>query len=73
MLVKSPLTKQYDLSSVIDMTSGAAPLSGEVIDAAEKLWPNGNVKLTVISSPNLLFSIIQRKLIINQTARMGND
>ncbi|THV49115.1 hypothetical protein BGAL_0211g00100 [Botrytis galanthina] len=46
MLVKSPLTKQYDLSSVIDMTSGAAPLSGEVIDAAEKLWPNGNVKLT---------------------------
>ncbi|KAF7956266.1 hypothetical protein EAE96_005186 [Botrytis aclada] len=46
MLVKSPLTKQYDLSSIIDMTSGAAPLSGEVIDAAEKLWPNGNVKLT---------------------------
>ncbi|TGO48258.1 hypothetical protein BOTNAR_0485g00040 [Botryotinia narcissicola] len=46
MLVKSPLTKQYDLSSVIDMTSGAAPLSGEVIDAAEKLWPNGTVKLT---------------------------
>ncbi|KAF7887824.1 uncharacterized protein EAF01_010978 [Botrytis porri] len=46
MLVKSPLTKQYDLSSVIDMISGAAPLSGDVIDAAEKLWPDGNVKLT---------------------------
>ncbi|CCD49344.1 similar to 4-coumarate-CoA ligase [Botrytis cinerea T4] len=46
MLVKSPLTKQYDLSSILDMASGAAPLSGEVIDEVEKLWPNGNVKLT---------------------------
>ncbi|KAJ8067845.1 hypothetical protein OCU04_003438 [Sclerotinia nivalis] len=46
MLVKSPLTEQYDLSSVTDMGSGAAPLSGEVIEAAEKLWPNGRVKLT---------------------------
>ncbi|KAM0146342.1 hypothetical protein ACHAPC_003048 [Botrytis cinerea] len=46
MLVKSPLTKQYDLSSILDMASGAAPLSGEVIDEVEKLWSNGNVKLT---------------------------
>ncbi|KAG4033008.1 hypothetical protein MFRU_005g00320 [Monilinia fructicola] len=45
LLVKSPLTKQYDLSSVIDIASGAAPLSGEVIEEVEKLWPSGRVKL----------------------------
>lgn len=65
MLVKSPLTKQYDLNSILDMASGAAPLSGEVIDEAEKLWPNGNVKLTVIPSPYFNFSIIPWKLIID--------
>ncbi|ESZ94406.1 hypothetical protein SBOR_5199 [Sclerotinia borealis F-4128] len=46
LLVKSPLTKQYDLSSIIDIGSGAAPLSGEVIKAVENLWSNGRVKLT---------------------------
>ncbi|KAI9642562.1 hypothetical protein NHQ30_009367 [Ciborinia camelliae] len=46
LLVKSPLTKQYDLSSVIEIGSGAAPLSGEIIEEAEKLWPNRSVKLT---------------------------
>ncbi|RAL62104.1 hypothetical protein DID88_002590 [Monilinia fructigena] len=45
LLVKSPLTKQYDLSSVLDIVSGAAPLSGEVIAEVEKLWPSGRVKL----------------------------
>ena len=65
MLVKSPLTKQYDLSSILDMASGAAPLSGEVIDEVEKLWSNGNVKLTVISSPYFNFSITPLKLIID--------
>ena len=47
------------------MASGAAPLSGEVIDEVEKLWSNGNVKLTVISSPYFNFSITPLKLIID--------
>lgn len=42
MLAKSPLTKKYDLSSVIDIGSGAAPLSGDVIKEAEALWPEGD-------------------------------
>ncbi|CZR58540.1 related to 4-coumarate--CoA ligase [Phialocephala subalpina] len=38
-LAKSPLTKKYDLSSVKEIGSGAAPLSGEVIEECEALWP----------------------------------
>ncbi|RDW61359.1 hypothetical protein BP5796_11251 [Coleophoma crateriformis] len=45
LLAKSPLTKKYDLSSVIDIGSGAAPLSGEVIEEAEALWPTGDRKM----------------------------
>lgn len=44
-LAKSPLTKKYDLSSVVEMGSGAAPLSGDVIREAEALWPEGGPKL----------------------------
>ncbi|KAL3419965.1 4-coumarate-CoA ligase-like protein 2 [Phlyctema vagabunda] len=38
-LAKHPATKKYDLSSIIDITSGAAPLTGDVIEEAEALWP----------------------------------
>ncbi|TVY19135.1 putative 4-coumarate--CoA ligase 3 [Lachnellula arida] len=44
-LAKSPLPRKYDLSSVFDITCGAAPLSGEVCKEAEALWPKGNVKV----------------------------
>ncbi|TVY54449.1 4-coumarate--CoA ligase-like 7 [Lachnellula cervina] len=44
-LAKSPLSRKYDLSSVVVIGSGAAPLSGEVCKEAEALWPKGNVKL----------------------------
>ncbi|TVY93005.1 Acyl-CoA ligase, partial [Lachnellula willkommii] len=44
-LAKSPLPRKYDLSSVVDITCGAAPLSGEVCKEAEALWPKGDVKV----------------------------
>jgi 4-coumarate--CoA ligase len=44
-LAKHPMTKKYDLSSIVELGSGAAPLGGEVIDEAEKLWPEGDRKL----------------------------
>ncbi|KAG4427704.1 hypothetical protein IFR05_016813, partial [Cadophora sp. M221] len=44
-LAKSPITKKYDLSSVTDLGSGAAPLGGDVIREAEALWPEGDRKL----------------------------
>jgi 4-coumarate--CoA ligase len=44
-LAKSPLTKKYDLSSVVEIGSGAAPLGGDAIIQAESLWPAGDVKL----------------------------
>jgi len=44
-LAKSPLTKQYDLSSVTQIGSGAAPLGGDIIEEAEALWPKRNLKL----------------------------
>ncbi len=45
-LAKSPLTKNYDLSSVRDIGSGAAPLGGEVIEECEALWPTRDRRLT---------------------------
>ena len=44
-LAKSPHTRKYDLSSVIEIGSGAAPLGGDVIVEAEALWPEGDRKL----------------------------
>lgn len=46
MLAKRPETKKYDLSSVRFIGSGAAPLSREVSEEVENLWPKGviNVK-----------------------------
>ena len=46
-LAKSPLTKKYDLSSIVEIQSGAAPLGGEVIQEAEALWPTRDRKLKV--------------------------
>ncbi|KAH8803036.1 4-coumarate-CoA ligase-like protein [Xylogone sp. PMI_703] len=44
-LAKHPASRKYDLSTVVDVTCGAAPLSGEVMAEAEKLWPSGTVKI----------------------------
>lgn len=40
-LVKHPATRQFDLSSVETLGSGAAPLPPDVAQAAEKLFPQG--------------------------------
>ncbi|KAE8441475.1 hypothetical protein EG329_004931 [Mollisiaceae sp. DMI_Dod_QoI] len=44
-LAKSPLTRKYDLSSVKEIGSGAAPLSGEVVEECEALWPTRDRRL----------------------------
>ena len=44
-MAKSPLTRQYDLSSVNGAGSGAAPLGKEISQEFEKLWPDGSVNL----------------------------
>ena len=46
MMAKHPRTKEFDLSSVEHVGSGAAPLGREVCVELEKLWPEGviNVK-----------------------------
>lgn len=44
-LAKHPITKKYDLSSVENVGSGAAPLGREVCVELEKLWPNGQVNV----------------------------
>jgi hypothetical protein len=68
MLAKSPLTKKYDLSSVIDIGSGAAPLGGEVIEEFEALWPEGDRKMKA--------RLLARYLVTNtdvSAARLGHD
>lgn len=45
MMTKSPLVKKYDLSSISNATSGAAPLGSEVINEFAKLWPPGIMNL----------------------------
>lgn len=45
MLAKSPETKKYDLSSVWRVGSGAAPLSREVSEEVENLWPKGRINV----------------------------
>ncbi|KAM5349477.1 hypothetical protein ACJ41O_005982 [Fusarium nematophilum] len=42
-LAKHPLVKEYDLSSVESVGSGAAPLSREVAQEVQGLWPSGTV------------------------------
>ncbi|KAH6655457.1 AMP-binding enzyme [Truncatella angustata] len=45
-LAKHPLARKYDLSSIESLGSGAAPLTREVAEEAEKLWPSGDVLIT---------------------------
>ncbi|KAL3706792.1 hypothetical protein TMatcc_007805 [Talaromyces marneffei ATCC 18224] len=45
MLAKRPETEKFDLSSVRSVGSGAAPLSREVSEEAENLWPNGAINI----------------------------
>jgi 4-coumarate--CoA ligase len=44
-MAKHPATKQFDLSSVESVGSGAAPLGREVCEEFEKLWPDGRVNV----------------------------
>jgi 4-coumarate--CoA ligase len=44
-LAKDPQVKKYDLSSVLSVGSGAAPLSQEVAEQVNRLWPGGQVNL----------------------------
>ncbi|KAJ3546054.1 hypothetical protein NM208_g2201 [Fusarium decemcellulare] len=44
-LSKHPLVKEYDISSIKDISSGAAPLSREVAERVEKLWPNQRISV----------------------------
>ncbi|KAF1918467.1 hypothetical protein BDU57DRAFT_515262 [Ampelomyces quisqualis] len=44
-MAKHPATKQFDLSSVTSVSSGAAPLGREVCEEFEKLWPKGQVNV----------------------------
>jgi 4-coumarate--CoA ligase len=53
LLAKHPAAKQYDLSSIQSILSGAAPLSRAVSAEVEDLWPARNVNLKASSSPNL--------------------
>lgn len=52
-----------------DIGSGAAPLSGDVIEEAEGLWPKGGPKLKVFICN---WGIIEIDAEI-RIARMGND
>ncbi|OAX83903.1 hypothetical protein ACJ72_01734 [Emergomyces africanus] len=42
-LAKHPLVKKYDLSSVVSIGSGAAPLSREISEEVEALFPPGTL------------------------------
>jgi 4-coumarate--CoA ligase len=44
-MAKHPITKKYDLSSIENVASGAAPLGREVCIELEKLWPNNAVNV----------------------------
>ncbi|OGE47291.1 hypothetical protein PENARI_c051G01122 [Penicillium arizonense] len=45
MLAKRPETKKFDLSSVRYIGSGAAPLSRELSQEVEDLWPQGTINI----------------------------
>jgi len=51
--VKHPKTKEYDLSSVINIASGAAPLGADVGKEFEALWPKGQVNMKVCPNDQL--------------------
>ena len=43
-LVRDPLVTEYDLSCVRRFSSGAAPLSGEILELLQKRFPNTGFK-----------------------------
>ncbi|KAJ5975723.1 hypothetical protein N7481_009430 [Penicillium waksmanii] len=45
LLAKHPAVRQFDLSSVESVGSGAAPLGREVCAEVEKLWPEGKINV----------------------------
>jgi acyl-CoA synthetase (AMP-forming)/AMP-acid ligase II len=45
MLAKHPETRNFDLSSVKFIGSGAAPLSREVSEEVENMWPSGTINV----------------------------
>ena len=49
-LAKSPAAKQFDLSTIRHVGSGAAPLGREVSVEVERLWPVGQVNLKQVST-----------------------
>lgn len=44
-MTKSPLVRQYDLTSVQYAGSGAAPLGAEVAAEFQRIWPPGIINL----------------------------
>ncbi|KAJ4987637.1 AMP-binding enzyme [Stagonosporopsis vannaccii] len=44
-MAKHPATRKFDLSSVENVSSGAAPLGREASQEFERLWPNGQVNV----------------------------
>jgi 4-coumarate--CoA ligase len=44
-LAKHPAVKDFDLSSVESVGSGAAPLGREVCEVVEGLWPAGRINV----------------------------
>ncbi|KAF2014930.1 acetyl-CoA synthetase-like protein [Aaosphaeria arxii CBS 175.79] len=44
-MAKHPATKKFDLSSVLNVGSGAAPLGREACEQLEALWPDGRVNV----------------------------
>lgn len=47
-LAKHPASKNYDLSSITTVGSGAAPLSRAVSEEVENLWPPGVINFKVL-------------------------
>lgn len=44
-MVRDPRVRIYNLSSIERVTAGAAPLSAEVCNAFNKLWPDGKMDI----------------------------
>lgn len=44
-MAKSPESREYDLSSVLKIQAGAAPMSRDTCAEFEKLWPHGQVNV----------------------------
>ncbi|XP_014562276.1 hypothetical protein COCVIDRAFT_21847 [Bipolaris victoriae FI3] len=45
LMAKHPETKKFDLSSVEEVNSGAAPLGGQIKQEFERLWPPGKISV----------------------------